>query len=63
MDIGARPHVCGHFFFIFFMFVLLLLMVYIVVGLHILCWCRYPEVGTGSIDWAQMSRFLHEDGD
>jgi hypothetical protein len=23
----------------------------------ILCWCRHPETGTSSIDWAQLSRF------
>jgi hypothetical protein len=21
------------------------------------CWCRYPEIGTSSIDWTQLSRF------
>jgi hypothetical protein len=24
---------------------------------RILCWCRCPEIGTSSIDWAQLSRF------
>jgi hypothetical protein len=27
----------------------------------VLCWC--PEIGTSSIDWAQLSRLLPEDGD
>jgi hypothetical protein len=29
----------------------------------ILCWCRCPEIGTSSIEWAQLSRFLPRDGD
>jgi hypothetical protein len=26
------------------------------------CWYRRPEIGTSSIDWDKLSRFLHEDG-
>jgi hypothetical protein len=58
MDIGARPHVCG-FFFKFLMFNLTLTdglccawFIY-----PILCWCWCPEIGTSSIDKAQLSRF------
>jgi hypothetical protein len=29
----------------------------------ILCWCWCPEIGNSSIDLAQLSRFLLEDGD
>jgi hypothetical protein len=29
----------------------------------ILCWCWCPNVGTSSIDWAQLSTLLPEDGD
>jgi hypothetical protein len=39
--------------------------IYVVLGLYdpILCWCWCPEIGTSSIDWAQLSRLLPEDGD
>jgi hypothetical protein len=30
---------------------------------RILLVCLHPEIGTSSIDWAQLSRFLPEDGD
>jgi hypothetical protein len=30
---------------------------------HVLCWLWCLEIGTGSIDWAQLSRLLPEDGD
>jgi hypothetical protein len=29
----------------------------------VLCWCLCPEIGTSSVDLAQLSRLLHEDGD
>jgi hypothetical protein len=57
-DIGARPNACG-VFYMFLMFVLTLAdglccawFIY-----PILCWCWCPEIGTNSIDWAQLSRF------
>jgi hypothetical protein len=28
-----------------------------------LCWCWCPEIGTSSIDWAQLIRLPPEDGD
>jgi hypothetical protein len=58
MVIGARLHVCRVYFDIL-MFVLTL-----ADGLccawciyPVLCWCWCPELGTSSIDWAQLSRF------
>jgi hypothetical protein len=63
MDIGARPQVCG--VFLMFMFVLTLAgglccasFIY-----PILCWCWCLEIWISSIDLAQMSRLLSEDGD
>jgi hypothetical protein len=34
-------------------------MVCALIGLYTLFWCwhRYPEIGTSSIDWAQLSTF------
>jgi hypothetical protein len=32
-------------------------------GKKLVCWYRRPDVGTSSIDWAQLSRFFPEDGD
>jgi hypothetical protein len=34
-------------------------MVYAVLGLYTLSWCwyRFPEIGTGTVDWAKLSRF------
>jgi hypothetical protein len=29
----------------------------------VLCWCWCPEIWTSSIDWAQLSKLLPEDGD
>jgi hypothetical protein len=29
----------------------------------ILCWYKWSEIGTSSIDWVQLSRFLPEEGD
>jgi hypothetical protein len=29
----------------------------------VLLWCWCPEIGTSSIDWAQISRLLFDDGD
>jgi hypothetical protein len=34
-------------------------MVYAVLGLHILCWCWCPEIGTSSMDWAQLRGFFY----
>jgi hypothetical protein len=53
--LGSRPDTCG----VFYIFVLAL-----ADGLSctwlvcpIWCWYRCPEIGTSSIDWAQLSRF------
>jgi hypothetical protein len=30
---------------------------------RIWCWYKYPEIGTSSSDWTQLSRILPEDGE
>jgi hypothetical protein len=37
-------------------------MVYAVLGLYILCWWWFPEIGTSSIDSVQLSRFYLKTG-
>jgi hypothetical protein len=58
MDIGARPHVCG-VIFMFLMFVLALADGLCCAWLVFptLHWCRCAEIGSSSIDWAQLNRF------
>jgi hypothetical protein len=58
MDISARPHV-REVLLTFFMFALTLTDG-LCCGWFIypsLCWCWCPEIGTSSINWAQLNRF------
>jgi hypothetical protein len=54
----ARPHVCG-VFLMFLMFTLTLVngLCYAWFIYPILCLCWRLEIGTSSIDWAQVTRF------
>jgi hypothetical protein len=59
MDVGARPMSVDAFFLMFLMCVFSLAdglccawFVY-----PTMCCCWWPEIGTSSVDWAQLSRF------
>jgi hypothetical protein len=53
MDIGARPHICGVSFNVYSCGWFVLCFIYIPYLMLVLC----PEIGTSSIEWAELSMF------